>query len=120
MDPKKTINALIKVGPYTEAENQSFINDTPHMTSTQEVLNYLLTNVGNSIDDEIQFVKEQGLKEEMRKFFRPEIQFWFLKIQITGNFELKSMMKMYQKQMITYSDKSIMNRGEVLFLNFVN
>ena len=53
MDPEKTINVLIKVGPYTEAENQSFINDTPHMTSTQEVLNYLLTNVGNSIDDKI-------------------------------------------------------------------
>ena len=70
MDPKKTINVLIKVGPYTETEKQSFINDTAHMKSTQEVFNYLLSNVG-TIDDKIEFVKEQGLKEEMRNLFRP-------------------------------------------------
>ena len=40
------------------------------MKSTQEVFNYLLSNLG-TIDDKIEFVKEQGLKEEMRNLFRP-------------------------------------------------
>lgn len=56
------------------------------MKSTREVFNYLVNSVGNTIDDQIEFVKEQGLKEEMRKLFRPEIQFWFLKIQIAETF----------------------------------
>ena len=56
------------------------------MTSTQEVFNYLLEDVGNTIDDIIEFVKEWGLNKEMRNLFRPEIQFWLLKIQIAETF----------------------------------
>ena len=60
------------------------------MTSTQEVFNYLLENVGNTIDDIIEFVKEWSLKEEMRNLFRPEIQFWLLKILIAETFRAEA------------------------------
>ena len=56
------------------------------MASTQELFNYVLTDIEKVIDEKIEFVKEQGLKKEIRNLFKPEMQFWLLKILIAEHF----------------------------------
>ena len=86
MDRNIIIDALIKAGTYSPQDKQTFLGQTSKMTSMQEIFKFLLSNVGDSIDEKNDFVKEIGQNEEIRKVLKPQIQFWLLKIKIAEIF----------------------------------